>query len=179
MSSYYQPAPAAEQCVTSMKKSGKLAIAIIGVLIGVALLFIGNRRTTATVDPTPNTPPSGVEEHSVEDYRLAVERRIADICAEVAGAGHVSVVVTLEGGYEYVYATDKKTTVGGESTTYITVDNGSGEALVYITERAPDIVGVGIVCAGGMDATVRREVTSLVSAAFGVPVSKIYVTGRK
>jgi hypothetical protein len=29
-----------------------------------------------------------------------------------------------------------------------------------------------------MDATVRREVTSLLSAAFGVGMNKIYVTGR-
>ena len=97
----------------------------------------------------------------------------------MSGVGAVDIIVTLEGGYEYVYATDKKTTVGGESTSYITVGNGDNESLVYITERAPAIVGIGVVCSGGMDATVRREVTSLLSAAFGVGSNNIYVTGRK
>lgn len=177
MSSYYQTA-SPEKCVTSLKKSGALAVVVIGLLVGVTLLFIGNRSSQTKTDPTPNDPPAGVE-HSVEDYRLALERRVADISAEVAGAGHVSVVVTLAGGYEYVYAYDKKTTVSGESTTYITVGNGADESLVYITERAPAIIGIGVVCTGGMDATVRREITALLSAAFGVPSNKIYVTGRK
>ncbi len=179
MPSYYTPTPTPERCVASMKKSGKLAVAVIAVAVGVLLLLVGNRRSTPDTDPTPNTPPEGVEAHSAEDYRLAVERRVADICAEVAGAGHVSVVVTLEGGYEYVYAYDKKTTVGGESQTYITVGNGSDEALVYITERAPAISGIGVVCSGGTDPVVKREITALLSAAFGVPANKIYVAGGK
>ncbi len=179
MSSYYSPTPTAERCVTSMKKSGKLVIAVIGILLGVALLLFGNHRASQSPDPTPTTPPTDAEARSVEEYRLAVERRIADICAEVAGAGAVSVVVTLEGGYEYVYATDKKTTVGGESYTYITVGSGADESLVFITERAPAILGVGVVCDGGGDPLVRRELIALVSAAFGVPGNKIYVAGGK
>jgi hypothetical protein len=102
-----------------------------------------------------------------------------DICRQVAGVGEVDVAVTLDGGFSYVYATDKKTTVGGESLTYVTVGSGDGETLVYLSEKAPAVVGIGVVCTGGMDPTVRREVTSLLSAAFGVGSNKIYVTGRK
>ena len=102
---------------------------------------------------------------------------MAAICSRVAGVGAVEVIVTLESGYEYVYATDKKVTVGGESTSYITVGSGDDESLVYITERLPAILGIGVVCTGGMDSTVRREVTALLSAAFGVGSNKIYVTG--
>ncbi len=179
MSSYYTPSPTPKRCVASMKKSGKLAVAVMAVAVGVVLLLVGNRQSDPIADPTPNTPPAGVEAHSAEDYRLALERRVAAICAEVAGAGSTGVVVTLEGGYEYVYAYDKKTTVGGESQTYITVGSGSDESLVYITERAPAISGIGVVCEGGLDPVVKREITALLSAAFGVPANKIYVTGRK
>ncbi len=170
-------APAEPSSFGTLKKTGKLAVALVGVAVGIFLLLWGNMRTKGEEDATPATPPA--EAHSVEDYRLALERRMADITAEVAGAGSVSVVVTLEGGYEYVYAYDKKTTVGGESTSYITVGSGADESLVYITERAPAITGVGVVCDGGMDPDVRREVTALISAAFGVPSHKIYVTGRR
>ena len=175
--SYEQPAP--ERCVKAMKKSGKLAIAVGGVLLGALLLFIGNRSGRTDTDPTPSAPPTAEVTRSAEEYRADLEARMEAICAQVAGVGTVDVVVTLEGGYEYVYATDKRVTAGGETQSYITVGSGSSESLVYITERAPAITGIGVVCTGGMDAGVRREVTSLLSAAFGVGSNKIYVTGRK
>ena len=88
-------------------------------------------------------------------------------------------VVALEGGFSYVYATNKKTTSGGETLSYVTVGSGDRESLVYLSEKAPAILGIGVVCAGGMDPTVRREVTALLSAAFGVGSNKIYVTGHR
>lgn len=170
-----------ERCMTSMKKSGKLTVAIGGILLGVILIFLGNGRKEATVETgaTPDTPPVATEVHSVEEYRRAIEARVANICSEVAGAGGSSVVVTLEGGFEYVYAYDIRAGIGGDSKNYITVGSGDNESLVYLSERAPAITGIGVVCDGGSDATVRREVTALVSAAFGVSANKIYVTGRK
>lgn len=169
-----------ERCLTSMKKSGKLGIALFGVLLGVLLLFLGNSHflKKESTDTTPDTPPAGSVARTTEEYRMDLEARMEAICAQVTGVGAVDVIVTLEGGCEYVYATDKKVTVGGESTSYITVGSGDRESLVYITERAPAILGIGVVCGGGMDPTVRREVTSLLSAAFGVGSNKIYVTGR-
>ena len=165
--------------MASLKKSGKLTVAVLGILLGVGLLLFGNRLIKEETDDTPDSPEPGSEIRAVEEYRLALERRMADISAEVAGAGSVSVVVTLEGGYEYVYAYDKKVTVGGESTTYITVGSGNNESLVFLCERAPAIVGVGVVCSGGGNEGVRGEITALISAAFGVPSHKIYVAGRR
>ncbi len=171
--------PAAGKCAASMKKSGKLAIALLVAAVGVLLLLIGNRSTAETDTPTPDEPPAGAQSAAVEAYRLALEERMATLCAEVSGVGHVRVAVTLAGGYEYVYACDRKTTAGGESTTYITVGSGAGESLVYITERAPAITGIGVVCDGGMDETVRRELINLLSATYGVGANKIYITARK
>lgn len=178
MESYYQQ-DTTGRCVKAMKRSGKLAIAIGGIILGAVLLFFGNRAGKEDADTTPTAPPAAVESRTTEEYRQDLEARMESICAQVTGVGAVDVIVTLEGGYEYVYAYDIKTTVGGESTSYITVGSGDNESLVYITERAPAIIGIGVVCTGGMDANVRREVTSLLSAAFGVGSNKIYVTGRK
>lgn len=178
MQDYYQPTPTG-QCVSAMKKSGKLGLAVVIVILGVVLLFWGNRRGDEETPPAATTTPTREEAHTVDQYRLALETRMAHICSEVAGAGDVSVVVTLAGGYEYVYAYDVKTTVGGESTSYITVGSGDNEQLVYITQRAPAITGIGVVCDGGLDPRVRQEITGLLSAAFDVGSQKIYVTGRK
>ncbi len=179
MEQFDSTATTVERCASSMKKSGRLAIAAIGVIIGIVLLFIGNRSgQDETNDKNAPTYPVA-EATQIEDYRLALEARMEEICSEVVGVGEVSVIVTLEGGYEYVYAYDRKVTSSGENTTYITVGNGANESLVYITERAPTILGIGVVCTGGMDASVRQELMGLLSAAFGVGSHKIYITGHK
>lgn len=177
MISYTQES--SERCLTAMKKSGKLAVAVAAVLLGALLLIGGNTLFGKKgVDKSPSeSPADGVVTRTTEEYRADLEARMEAICARVTGVGAVEVIVTLEGGYEYVYATDKKVTVGGESTSYITVGSGDEESLVYITERLPPILGIGVVCTGGMDPAVRREVTALLSAAFGVGSNKIYVTG--
>ena len=178
METYYrQESP--ERCVKAMKKSGKLAVALIGIALGVLLLVFGNRAGNTSESPDPSALPEGAVSRSVEEYRADLEARMEGICGQVAGVGTVDVIVTLEGGFEYVYACDVKSTSGGQSTSYVTVGSGDDESLVYVTERAPAITGIGVVCSGGMDATVKREVTALLSAAFGVGSNKIYVTGRK
>ena len=178
MTTYTQES--SERCLTSMKKSGKLGIAVGGIILGVLLLFLGNSHFIGrgSTSSAQDTPPAGEVARTTEEYRADLEARMEAICVQVTGVGAVDVIVTLEGGCEYVYATDKKVTVGGESTSYITVGSGDNESLVYITERAPTILGIGVVCGGGMDPTVRREVTALLSAAFGVGTNKIYVTGK-
>ena len=174
---YNQESP--ERCVKAMKKSGKLAIALVAIALGVILLLHGNRVGEKDDEAGSDALPGGTVTRTTEEYRADLEARMESICAQVAGVGAVEVIVTLEGGFEYVYAYDVKSTVGGESTSYITIGSGDNESLVYITERAPAITGIGVVCSGGMDSAVRREVTSLLSAAFGVGSNKIYVTGRK
>ena len=168
-----------DRYVQTMKKSGKLTVAVLAVALGVVLLLLGNRRAEGNSNPSADSPPAGTVTRTTEEYRADLEARMEAICGQVSGVGSVKVIVTLAGGCEYVYATDKKLTVGGESTSYITVGSGDSESLVYITERAPAIVGIGVVCAGGQDSTVRREVTSLLSAAFGVGSHQIYVTAGR
>ena len=176
MTATYQSS-APERCVRSMKKSGKLAVVLVCLAVGALLLLVGNRvgttPDTATPEPSPDTA------RAVEEYRAELEDRMEAICSRVAGVGEVEVAVMLEGGFSYVYATDKKTTSAGETLTYVTIGSGDRETLVYVSETPPAIVGIGVVCTGGMDPTVRREVTSLLSAAFGVGSNKIYVTGHK
>ena len=175
MTASYQPT-APERCVKSMKKSGKLAVALLCVAVGALLLLVGNRVGKEPETATPE--PSDRTTRAVEEYRAELESRMEAICSRVAGVGEVEVAVMLEGGFTYVYATDRRVTSSGETLTYVTVGSGDRETLVYLSETPPAIVGIGVVCTGGMDPTIRREVTALLSAAFGVGTNKIYVTGR-
>lgn len=175
------PAPRA---VRSLKKVGLPAL-LCGI-VGVVLILWGSHvlpgsnstDAGANDDNASGVSPGVAYEVSVETYRQALEDRMAAICGQVSGAGEVRVIVSLQGGFEYVYAYDEKVSAAGTSRVYVTVGSGSSQRLVFLTEKAPAITGIGVVCTGGNDPTVRQEITSLLSAAFGIGTNKIYVTGR-
>lgn len=175
-------ATTAPQTAGTLKK--KLIPALLGGIVGLFLLLGGNRlfsgvggeHETATESLPPT--PGQVYEVSLDAYRQALEARIASICAQVAGAGEVRVIVSLEGGFEYVYATDEKNAGSGSSRVYVTVGSGSGKTLVFLTEKAPTIRGIGIVCSGGGDPGVRKELTSLLCSVFGIGSNCVFITER-
>ena len=164
--------------VGAMKRGGKLWIALLGVAIGVVLLLVSGWMGDDAADEDVKGDTAATDTRiSMEEYRAALERRVAEVCARVDGVGTVYAVVTLESGFEYVYATDEKSTASGGSYQYILIGSGKDERPIYLTERMPAILGIGVVCEGGMSDTVRRELTGLLSAAFGVTTNKIYITG--
>ena len=89
-------------------------------------------------------------------YRLALERELSTLCAEVKGVGRVSVMITL---------------AEGERTTY------SGSKVSSVTP--PAVLGAAIVCDGGGDPTVRAELTRLVSALLGIGTNRVTVSERR
>ena len=119
------------------------------------------------------------ENLSAEVFAAQAEEKIVSICSGVCGVGDVRAVVTLEGGYRAVYASD----VQGSDTSYrnetVLTGSGSSEKAILVGYQAPRIVGIGIVCTGGDDPTIQQRITLLVSAAFDVSANKIYVTGGK
>ncbi len=121
---------------------------------------------------------------SMNEYAAALEAKARSLCEAVVGVGDgsVTVTVTLEGGFRNIYAEDseKKSSQSGESVTgrHLTVGSGSSETPVKLGTDAPKIVGIGVVCRGGGDAVTRAELTALLSAAFGVGASKIYIAER-
>ena len=166
----------AKKTAKAMKKSGKLAVALVGIVLGAVLLIFGSRSSHGEGGQDSETLPTAPTQNA-ETYRTALEQRVEALCRRVSGVGGVTATVTLDGGFVYEYATDKRVAAGGETTSYVTVGSGSDKTLVFITERPPTILGIGVVCEGGNDPAVRRELVNLLSAAFGVGSNKIYVTG--
>lgn len=143
------------------EKPRQLVLAAVGLCLGVALLLFGGFGGGDAAEEVVTESP--------EVYRQTLEASLTDLCSSVRGAGRVTVLVTLKGGYEYVYATDRN---GG----CVTVGSGSGERAVVASVRAPEIAGVGIVCAGADDPRVAEELCELVSAALGIGRNRIYVS---
>ncbi len=146
--------------ISKLGKKGGLALLILGLVLGLGLMLMGGAEEdsgdTSAALPSPDA------------YRASLEARIADLCGGVSGAGRVQVFVTLAGGYEYVYATDND----GRC---LTVGSGTREQAVVEAVRAPEILGVGIVCQGADDPRVSADLARLVASALSVGTNRIVV----
>ncbi len=108
----------------------------------------------------------------LELYCKYLEDQAVRLCESVEGVSNVTVALTLEGGFEQVYAADKKTTSGGQSIEYVKV----GSQLCAVSVATPNVAGIGVTCRGGDNELVRAELTALLCAAFGVKANRIYIT---
>ena len=169
--------------VGQMKKSGKLWIVVLGAIVGLGLLVVGSFDLPARKNAQKNTAAVTDEQSELQAYKQQLSAEIASLCGEVKGVGRVQVVVTLAGGYEYVYARDLESKTDSDSYTweesYVIVGSGSAQSPLLLVKKQPEIAGVGIVCTGGADSRVQNELTALVSAAFGIGTNKIHVSGAQ
>ena len=161
----------------NLKKSLKIILLLLGAAFGIVLLLVG-----AYMDGNKKiSDDTGAEDRleetmNAEEYAAYAERKISELCSGVRGVSEVRVVVTLAGGYNAVYAQNSQSGSSGYRNEFVLTGSGSSEAPLLVGYSVPEISGVGIVCSGGGDARVRREIISLVSATFGVSSNKIYVT---
>ena len=153
--------------VSYMKNSPKkVLIAALGAL-GVILLICG------AFMPSSDGGGESTPEASASDYARELEARITAICEKVAGVSDVSVLLTLDGGSERVFAENKSD--AGDS--YVVVSVDGEERTVLVREIYSSVRGIAVVCRGGGDAATKRTISELLSCALGVPISKISVAG--
>ena len=92
------------------------------------------------------------------------------------GVGHADVMITLKASNEKV--TLKDNTLKGESNEEKTVlvENSSRDSSPNIIhEKLPEIEAIVIVCEGGYDSVIKREITDAVSALFSIESHKIKI----
>ena len=151
----------------------KMILIIGGALLGIFLLLFGSGTFHTQDEPSDVDSNDSNHEQSLLDYQAYLEGRVKSICESVSGVGNVTAIVTLDSGFESVYAIE--TEEGNEQ--YVVIGSGSSASALLLTESPPAIRGIGVVCTGGNSATVRRELTSLLSAAFDIASNRIYITG--
>lgn len=148
-----------------------LLVALICGAIGVFLIFTGGS------DGKESEGGVGIEALDPAEYAREVEERVEALCNKVDGVSSSFAVVTLEGGYRAIYATDTQSGSSSAKRQTVTVGSGSGERALLLGYENPRIAGIGIVCSGGDDPLRRQEIISVVSSAFDLPTNKIFVTG--
>ena len=156
----------------SLKENGRLRLALLlgcGVL-GILLILFGSGKKNT--QQTTKEQPYSTESDELVIYQDYLETRIKHLCESVSGVRNVTVVVTLSGSFESVYATEWPD--GNEE--YVILGSGSSASPIYLSRSAPEIAGIGIVCSGGSNDHIRRELISLLSATFHISSNRIYIT---
>lgn len=126
-----------------------------------------------------DTPPSSMP--SSLEYCEMLETETAELLCGISGIKSCRVIITLESGFEYTYASDKYSsqkygsdgkTENIEAKSEIFA-NGDGDA-VLIKEKMPRVAGVAVVCQNA-DAETKLKIISLLSALFDIGSDRISV----
>ena len=155
-------------------------IALIGI-IGIALIVFGNGSFKREEKITTAQDSDG----EVLGYTEILENKVRAMVREISGS-EAAVLITLECSNESVYADNLKesevvssgdTISRSSEREYLIMSGENGEEGLLLCEIYPKIRGIAIVCSGGGDPTRQLEIIKLLSVAFGISASKVYVTG--
>lgn len=162
------------------EKGLKIAVAVglLGMLLILASEFIPNGKSNK---------PSSDTVYSSEYYREYTEKKLTDMLSEIKGVGRVNVMVTVLSTEEYVYANEEKKqeskdenrNSNSSENKFVIIDGGEGKKPLVTKVLTPEIQGVVIVCDGADSAKVCESVYKSVSAALGIPTTRIYVAKIK
>lgn len=158
---------------TINKKGGaKLYILVLAVaVIGISIMLL------AKGGDSQSGEESDFEALDPAKYAEQIEERVEELCNRVDGVSSTYAVVTLSGGYRAIYATDMQSGSSNSKNQTVILGNGSAEKGLLIGYENPEIAGIGIVCSGGDDYNIRKNIISVVASAFDVPSNKIFVAG--
>ncbi len=159
-----------------------MAITLIGiagiVLIGLSEIIPDNKS-----EKRKEVTYSVAETSYSSSFKTETEKELKEIISKIDGVGNVSLMLTLDGTTEYVYAEDIDTETDenndSKSDKYknkvIIVDSDGNETALVKKIIEPKVKGVVIVCSGGGNIEVKERVIKAVSSALNISTNNICV----
>ena len=139
-------------------------------------------------------PQEKTAESIEETYRVSLEKDIKDLVKNITGDRDIDVVVTLDTGYEYIYATEESTdaikeekeretereneTSDKREEKYIIIKKSSGEDPLLVSSLLPKIRGVSVVCDSGNNEETRENLIDALKVLLGINDKRISISGR-
>ena len=152
-------------------------VLVIILMVGAVLLIFGSFFLSDGDDGGTNASneqtPQGVDFY---EYKKRLEEEIESLCGTVSGIGYVNAVTFFDEVGGSIYAQNTQNGATQQKNEYVIIGSGSGSHALYIGESLPKLSGIGVVCNTGGDITKRNELVALLSAAYGLPMTRIYVT---
>lgn len=169
-----------EQLKQWIQQIGPLRLGIL-ILCGVFLMALsweGKEKDTVVTSATEEVPET--TDSSPDMYKKEREEELRRLLQKVEGVGAVEVMITLKASNEKVTLKDNTSKGENNEEKTVLVENQDRNSSPYIIqEKEPEIEGIVIVCEGGYDSVIKREITEAVGALFSIESHKIKVMKSK
>lgn len=163
--------------VSHMKKKGTFKILIIVLAVGALLFIIGGFLTADNEKDSDGIDDEKAELIGFFEYKELLEGEIESLCLGVYGVKSAKAAVFFEDVGGSVYAKNEHSSSGDTlKSEYVIIGSGSNAHALYLGESLPKLSGIGVVCDTDMDEGKRLEILSLLSSAYGLPMTRIYVS---
>ena len=162
------------------KKNIKIIVLVVIGLMAL-ILFLGmNNEEESVID---NKLPNTLSYQTTLEYCAELEGKLEKVLSNIYGAGDVSVLITVDGSPELVYATnsDNKTSSNSSGSTVtsssnpIIVQTSTGAGPLILTENLPEVKGVIVVSSGAGDVGIKLDIINAVSTLLNISTDKISV----
>lgn len=160
--------------VNHMKKNGTFFVVIFGLIAGFILLVLG-KGSLFDKDDIQNDTAENISRTDVFEYKSRIQDEIKELCLQLSGVSDAFVCVRINGGGEIVYATNTQNTNGTDREEYVIIGSGSNAEPLYLGERLPEICGIGVILTGNNISSYKNQLEAMLSAAYSVPLTKVYV----
>jgi stage III sporulation protein AG len=165
--------------------TGKNRIRLIVILgmCGMLLIMLSEILPSDKTEEVQSDETAQSTSDETEIYKAQTEKELTELLSQINGVGECTVMVTVEGTTEYVYAEnltkyiDENETSSSEkyeNEIVMVEKEGEKQALVKKIIK-PQINGVAVVCEGGGDIKINERIIRTVATALGISSSKIIV----
>lgn len=152
---------------------GKKGVVLFLIAFGAGLILLIMPGTKSETPVEASGAPLGSEE-----YCAMLEKKAETLINELPGVKDCKVFITLESGYQYIYATDqhiREESSGKQTDKTIVLANGEkGENAILLLETMPKVSGIAVVC-GGASYETQYRIIELLCALFDIKSNRISV----
>ncbi|MCQ2548721.1 MAG: stage III sporulation protein AG [Lachnospiraceae bacterium] len=160
-----------------LKKENFLLLILFGMLLMVVVWPTSKKEKEEAIKEASLQEEMVLQEQRKQQSSTEMEERLTSLLEAMDGVGRVQVMITYQASAEQVPLKDlgkelEEETIFGEEKT--------GEKNPYIVkEYSPVVEGVTVVCEGGDDFIIQKNITETVQALFGTSPHKIKVVKMK
>lgn len=148
----------------------KYKFVLLVVLVGIILMLLPVSSQTKETEENKSQIPQ-------ESFDLAaMEQRMEEVLGKIDGVGKLRLMLTLQSGTRLTLAEDTQRDQDRTQRETVTLNRGSGNQEIVITNRFyPIYQGAVVVCQGADSSAVRLAITETVQALTGLPSDRIRV----
>lgn len=171
-----------ERIVQWIQTCGPVKIGIM-IVCGLLLLILSGVDFSKHVESEKTEKEVTSEMRETDElnaYRNLMETEVETLLSKVEGVGKAEVMLTFQASGEKVTLKDRVVETDKNTEESVLVEDENHNTYPYVVqEREPEIAGILVVCSGGDDPGLQRQIIDGISALFSVESHKIKVMKSK